>query len=194
MLSISTFILKLETLRQGVTAYGSAPHKLVLLLTIIDLIDKEYFKDNKFTLTPDFVAEFLENWALPVETKHQADFTQPMFYLQSEKINNHAIWQLVPKAGFQIKSHIRSVNTLKEVLEYGTFNQEVFQLLYTKENRNIIRSCILNRYFTNSKNRYIHAKQKGEGYVQEISKYILNEKEAPLYKTLSCTRESAMAS
>jgi putative restriction endonuclease len=57
------------------------------LLTIVDLIDRGYFSENKFTITPDFVGEFLENWSLLVETKHQADFTQPLYYLQSEKIN-----------------------------------------------------------------------------------------------------------
>jgi putative restriction endonuclease len=181
MLSLSTFLSKLKTLKQGVTMYGNAPHKLILLLTIIDLIAKEYFKENKFTITPDFVGEFLENWSLLVETKHQADFTQPLYYLQSEKIDNQPIWQLVPKQGFQIKGHIKSVNTLKEVLAYAALNEDVFLLLLDKENRNSIRSFILDTYFTTSKFRYLQAKQQGEGYIQNVSKFILNEKEIPEY-------------
>jgi putative restriction endonuclease len=70
---------------------------------------------------------------------------------------------------------------LKEALDYAAFNEEVFYLMMDKGNRIAIKACILNKYFPASKPRYIQAKQKGEGYMQSISEYILNEKEAPVY-------------
>ncbi|GGC42874.1 hypothetical protein GCM10011386_38930 [Parapedobacter defluvii] len=42
----------------------------------------------------DLVGHFLENWKLLVATPHQADFTQPFYYLQSDKADGEPFWHL----------------------------------------------------------------------------------------------------
>lgn len=84
---LDTFLSKLKRLNRATTPYGKAPHKPILLISIINLIDSGMVTENRVCVNPDLVAMFQENWRLLVNTPHQADFTQPFYYLQSEKID-----------------------------------------------------------------------------------------------------------
>lgn len=90
VLSPNSYIAKLFRLKR---ANGAAPHKPALVLTLLELIDKE--NSNRFTPDIDLVGIFQENWRLVVATAHRADFTQPYYYLQSDKVSGESIWQLV---------------------------------------------------------------------------------------------------
>ncbi len=81
-------------LKRANTIYWRAPHKPVLLLSIIELIEKGLVVRNVIKVNADLVGTFKENWQLLVPTSHQADFTQPFFYLQSEKVAGSQIWFL----------------------------------------------------------------------------------------------------
>lgn len=72
-------------LKRGGTKYGAAPHKPILLLSIIELIEKDVLSDNQIFVDAELVGTFKENWLLLVTTAHQEDFTQPFFYLQNER-------------------------------------------------------------------------------------------------------------
>jgi putative restriction endonuclease len=52
---------KLSKLKQGGTAYGKAPHKPIFLLTLFELIEKQFITENKVCVTPELVATFKEN-------------------------------------------------------------------------------------------------------------------------------------
>jgi putative restriction endonuclease len=59
---------------------GIAPHKPVLLISMIELIEKGMVKENKVYINANLVGTFKENWQLLVNTLHQPDFTQPFYY------------------------------------------------------------------------------------------------------------------
>jgi putative restriction endonuclease len=48
--SLKTYISKFQRLKQGNTEYGKAPHKPVLLLAVINQIEKGQITDNRLTL------------------------------------------------------------------------------------------------------------------------------------------------
>jgi len=70
-----------------------------LLITLFELISNGHLADNRVAVDTELVGIFQENWRLLVSTLHQPDLTQPFFYLQSEKVGNKAIWQLIAKPG-----------------------------------------------------------------------------------------------
>ena len=121
---LATFARKFTRLKQGGTPYGKAPHKPVFLITLLELIDKRIITNNRVTVTPELVATFKENFSLLVKTAHKDDFTQPFFDLQSD-----GFWFLEPKAGYSIDSHVRSVQTLIDRLDFGYFEDNLFNLL-----------------------------------------------------------------
>ncbi|WP_256009093.1 hypothetical protein [Desertivirga xinjiangensis] len=120
-----------------------APHKPVLLISLIDLIEKGLVTANRIHVDTDLVAVFQENWKLLVNTLHQPDFTQPFYYLQSEKVEGEQIWFLQPKLGCQINAHIKSVIRLSQVLEYAYFSSDLYLLLNDPLIRNIIKTTLI---------------------------------------------------
>lgn len=165
-------------LRRGVTPYGLAPHKPVLLISLIELIDKGSVSNNQFEVSAELVATFKENWQLLVPTSHQPDFTLPFYHLQSEKVDGKPIWKLQPTVGMEINAYISSVFRLQEVCAFGHFEPELFILLTKEANLSIITDLILDKYFESLKSAFNESKQKGEGYLHQQEDFILNEPEA----------------
>jgi putative restriction endonuclease len=186
--TLHQFLNKLTKLNRGGTKYGKAPHKPVLLLAFIDLLDKGTLTQNQVYVDADLVGAFLENWQLLVDTLHSADFTQPFYYLQSDQFNGHPFWYLKAKPGCQVNAHIKSARILAQVVEYGHFAPEVFLLLADPLSRNLIKNTLLDTYFPLKKAAYLRSKQTGEGYVNDLTEYVLNEPEVP-YKTLRVITE-----
>lgn len=185
---LDIYIRAFGKLKRGVTRYGLAPHKPVLLLTMIELIDKGLVIDNRFEVNVDLVGLFQENWRLLVHTSHQSDFTQPFYYLQSDKANGQSFWTLYPYPGFQINAHIKSVQTLSQTVAYGCFTPELFHLLTLPTNRAILRDSILSTYFHEQQIAYYQHKQINDGFYHDVQALVLNEPDVR-YKHVSIQTE-----
>ncbi|OJV53117.1 MAG: hypothetical protein BGO31_05020 [Bacteroidetes bacterium 43-16] len=175
-------------LKRGVTRYGPAPHKPVLLLTLIELIDRGIVLKNRFEVNVDLVGLFQENWRLLVPTAHQPDFTQPFYYLQSEKVSGQSFWTLYPHPGLQINAPIKSVQALSHTVAFGAFRDELFLHLAEVENRTIARAAILSTYFEKEQAGYYQHKQINDGFYQEVQSLVLNDPQVR-YKHLSFVTE-----
>lgn len=188
MPNLNDYLHKLTHLKRGITKYGLAPHKPVLLISLLELIGNGHIAENRVYVDTDLVGTFQENWRLLVDTLHQPDFTQPFYYLQSEKIGNRSIWQLMAKSGCQINAHIKSVNTLIHVLEYGYFDTELFHLMAEPTTRQTLLLTLLSTYFPETQQSYFHNKLLGEGYYHDLQEYVLNEP-AAMYKKVKIETE-----
>jgi putative restriction endonuclease len=188
-LSFQKYLKAFIRLKRGVTPYGLAPHKPVLLLSLIELIEKGLVTNNQFEVNADLVATFKENWLLLVPTLHQADFTQPFYYLQSEKVEDKPFWILQPNLGMQINAHIKSVTRLSETCAFGYFESALFILLCDPSNRAIATALLLDTYFAEYKAGFIAAKNHGEGYLHDQEDFILNEPEVRYKRMVINTEE-----
>lgn len=177
MNDLEPYISAFTHLKRGVTKYGVVPHKPILLLTLIKLIDKGLVLDNRFEVNVDLVGLFQENWRLLVNTSHQPDFTQPFYCLQSDKAKGQPFWTLQPYLGFQINAHIKSVQTLFDTLAYGAFVTELFQLLMTENNRILAKDAILFMYFPEQRAGYYQQKQLDDGFYYDMQALVLNDSE-----------------
>lgn len=126
---------------------GLAPHKPVLLLSVLDEIDRGHITDNQIDLTVDLVAAFRENWQvlpLPPGSWYERIWT-PFSALLKD-----GFWELV-KDGHSLTSkeigEPYSVNNLRSHITYARFNDELWQLLEDKTTRAIFRSHLLQVYF-----------------------------------------------
>ncbi|AMR30667.1 hypothetical protein A0256_04110 [Mucilaginibacter sp. PAMC 26640] len=189
MVLLNKFISKLTRLNRANTVYGKAPHKPVLLISIIELIEKGIIIDNQIYVDTNLVGSFCENWQLLVSTLHHEDFTQPFYYLQSEKIDGQGFWFLKTKPGCLVNAYIRSVNTLANVIAYGYFADDIYLLLCDKSSREMIKAVLLETYFAGTKDAYLQNKQTGDGYLHNLESYILNEPEVKYRSAIVETEE-----
>lgn len=188
MSEIETYIHSFSRLKRGGTKYGPAPHKPVLLLTLLELIERGIVSDNRFEVNVDLVGLFQENWRLLVHTLNQSDFTQPYYYLQSDKAKGRAFWKLFPYPGHQINAHIKSVQTLSQTVAYGSLVPELFQLLMNSSNRALVRDTLLSIYFPAYRAAYYEHKELDDGFYHDIQALVLNDPEVK-YKQLSIQTE-----
>lgn len=186
--TLDRYLHKLARLNQAPTAYGKAPHKPVLLISVIDLIEQGVVTANRIYVDTDLVAMFQENWRLLVNTPHQPDFTQPFYYMQSEKTEGERLWFLQTKPGCQINGHIKSVVRLAQIIEYAFLSSDLYLLLTNQTTRNLIKKVLLDTYFPISKAKYVESKSMGRGYVHEMEAYLLNEPDVH-YKTVRIETE-----
>jgi putative restriction endonuclease len=141
-------------------------------------MDSGYAVDNRFYPDAELVGVFQENWRLLATTANQPDFTQPYYYLQSEKVEGEPLWHLVAQPGCQINAYISSINRLVSVVNYGSLSDELFIYLSDSANRTHLKRLLIETYFPAKVSAFYHNKAKGDGYFHDLEAWLLNLPEA----------------
>jgi len=92
-------------------AHGIAPHKPILLLSVIELIKADAITKNQIYLSDELIQMFRLAWSYLGSELHHPDISRPFFHLRGDKF-----WHLVPNPGF------RKVITAK--IKLKTFHEE----------------------------------------------------------------------
>lgn len=126
---------------------GFAPNKPILLLSIIELISQGKIQHNQVTLSAELIATFLNFWSHLAAPDRKPDIGLPFFHLKGDKF-----WRHQPKPGFEkaIASgvRIRSVGLLKETVQFGYFDSELFALLFDSDTRTILTDVLVRTWFS----------------------------------------------
>jgi putative restriction endonuclease len=67
--------------------------------------------------------------------------------MQSEKVNGAGYWTLVAMNGCQVNAHIKSINKLISVVNYGRFCDESFLYLSDSASRIYVKALLIETYF-----------------------------------------------
>lgn len=149
---------------------GGAPHKPVLLLSIIQLIRRKEISSNRIEITPELLLEFKSIWSQFVTGSHIANFSLPFFHMRSEPF-----WELVCKPGFSLpltSSHsIKSLSTLRECLQYAQIDTDLFKLMQEPQTSLILEKALLQQYFPDTQQNV----QAESYWFREVEQQILNE-------------------
>jgi putative restriction endonuclease len=132
---------------------GGAPHKPILLLSVISLFEKGIFTDNQIYVLPELVASFKTNWSKLVVTNHFPIFALPFYHLSSEPF-----WKLIANAGcekwIESKNSMRSFGNLTTAINFAQIDTELANLLLLPENRDILKIALLDKYFSDTKSNF----------------------------------------
>ena len=175
-------IEQLSTLRRAPTKYGIAPHKPVLLLSLIDFIETGSIKDNKFPVGTTLFSFFNRNWGLLINQDFSKDITLPLHHL-SDGLG----WDMVDRNGRPVMKKLSSQKRVSEEVEYGKFSDQFWQFLQSQENRELARWVLLSIYFPSTKESYLK-ETKMPVYFREIELSIVEEGRAS-YRQITSTRE-----
>jgi len=171
---LEKYVYKIQHLRVAPTKFGKAPHKPVLVISLIELLEKGHLFQNRFDLTPELVAEFKENWALLVQSGNNCDFSLPFFHLQTD-----GFWTVWLKTGKKQVAHIKSIFVLEEEVSHGELSEDLFLLLTHKPNRDILLNTILDTFFPGRKSQFLNQKRNVQDWNHQIENDILKEAPEP---------------
>lgn len=173
--TLSRYIRKFTGLRRGSVKGVKAPHKPIMLLAVLDVIEKKEICFNQIPISPGLVASFKDFWSqLVKDSRFSENFSLPFYHLLSD-----GFWHLQTLPGREVAlttSHsIRSFAYLKEVVAYAFLDQELFDLLMNPETRNILKRVLLDAYFP-------HSHLQSNLLIDKIINQILNDSPA-VYRT-----------
>ncbi|TAJ09197.1 HNH endonuclease [Marinilabiliaceae bacterium JC017] len=135
-------------LKQGVTKYGPAPHKPVLLLAVIDMFETGQLEHNWIEVSGELVIRFQDWWKLLVSTNHSPTFALPFYHLSNEP---NELWKLVLLPGKEMpltRSHsIKSFKALNETVAAARLSPSFYKALVNPVEREKIKQAILEKYF-----------------------------------------------
>lgn len=186
--NLGYFLSRFEKLRRD-EKMGGAPHKPVLLLSLIDQFETAELTDNRVFITPELIASFKSNWSKLVESEHSMSFAMPFFHMRSEPF-----WKLVPNEGCEIwvesKSAMRRISNLQTAIRFAEIDESLARVLEKKEGRDALRHMLLLRYFPQKSDQF----QNGNGgrrIVDAIEKEIESESPTDYQNRLKSLSESS---
>lgn len=161
------------SLKRGVTKYGAAPHKPVLLLAVLESYEHGEITTPAVEITDDLFVRFHDIWAAYVHTGHSANFSLPFYHLKNEK---GQFWHLITYPGRKIPTtkskSIKSFKALTETVYCARLSDELFMIFMDPVEREALKQAILEVYF----GKDAQQKQK-KPYSTEVKSEILYEPE-----------------
>lgn len=172
----STYFQKLRVDR----SHGVAPHKPVLLISILQAYQEGLLMGNRIYISPELLQLFNSNWAALVRTNHNCLFSYPFFYMKSEPF-----WKLVVQPGEEAalkkQSTVKSFNRLNTLVQYAEIDPELGQLMIDQMTNQILLTILLDNWFSDTKTNYTYSSLQADLF-GDLAYKILNE-DAALYKS-----------
>lgn len=121
-----------------------APHKAVLLLSVMELVEAGVITGNRIELSERLEKTFLKLWKRYVGTSvvFQAKVATPFWHLQNEPF-----WNLYLNNGKDLSTVISpySVSRLRENT-HSIIDQELFELMREEDSRARLRVLLISQY------------------------------------------------
>lgn len=144
MNDLSTYTECFSSLRTAQKLGMPAPHKAILLLSVMELIESEVIKNNRIELTERLEQTFMRLWKRYVGTSivFQPKIATPFWHLQNEPF-----WSLYLNDGKDL-STVTSPYSVKRLREntHAIMDSELFALMQDEDCRARLRVTLIGQY------------------------------------------------
>lgn len=120
-----------------------APHKPILILSILEMFDKGKIAFNQIRPDETLVRVFMDTWNKYVEqdSPYNCVLSTPFYHMGHEPF-----WVLIPSEEYEKRTEY-SINLLRKCFRYAVLDDELFALLQSKMCRQQIKDAIVGFYF-----------------------------------------------
>lgn len=134
-------------------SFGPAPHKPLLLYTVMLMYSQGEYWDDKVWLTPSLEKNFKSLWSyLVTSTNHVCTITKPFYHM-----NYEPFWKISVKDGYEelFKDYYKMYNikNLKDSIQWASLDVELVALLINSESAHELASFLLDTYFHDTNNK-----------------------------------------
>ena len=172
--TLEKYVQKMKRLRID-RAHKDAPHKPLLLLAVIEMIEQEQIQENKIYFSPALAETVMKYWVEVTDRKF--NIAMPFFHLKSD-----GFWHLHPNPGqkkvLEGARQIRSISGVQKVIAYASLDDDLFALLATPQHREIIRQTLIHTYFLDFR-REIESLIAEEQQITDYGQLLIREVEQP---------------
>lgn len=144
---------RLYNLRRDKRGSHERPHKPILLLSILHLIDRGQVKNNQVALTPELVKTFRRYFDVVRREDDQPSIENPFYFLSGD-----GFWQVEqPGTGplYQPGNAISppGMSILRSAA--GHFDPQLWDLMQSPASRNQLREALVTRYFPDERQKLV---------------------------------------
>lgn len=143
--TLSYYARKFQRLRVD-RAHGVAPHKPILLLSVIDLFRIGTISRNEIYLSPELIAAFHRYWSFLGSDQHHPDISRPFFHMRSGKF-----WHLWANPRFEklvsSKVKLKTFAEVKQAIKYAYLDEDLFELFQRPLSRSSLITVLAARWF-----------------------------------------------
>lgn len=158
MTPLQEYLDQLQRMNRAVMKGYRAPHKPVLLLTIMELMEKGLITDNHIVLDDNLCNEFKRLWKIFVDGEEyegkfmvadgleivltkkypfKCNIANPYYHMQHE-----TFWTLVKSEAWKPNNSV-SVPSLRQGYKYAEIDPTLFEMMKTGGSREAIRIVLL---------------------------------------------------
>lgn len=152
MNTLSLYIDHFSSLHTNRQKGKPAPHKAILLLSVIDLVEYGAITSNHIELSERLEVQFKRNWKRYVGDSilFKPKVGTPYFHLNSEPF-----WRLIPFMGgddaitILAQGNPYSAGTIRKNIKYAEIDIPLFELLFNEDARARLRVVLISHYLQN---------------------------------------------
>ncbi len=134
-------------------AHGVAPHKPILLLSVIELIKQGSISQNQIYLSEELIATFETVWSYLGSENHYPDISRPFFHLRGDRF-----WHLIPNRGYRkiitSKVKLKTFTEVKQAVKYAHIDDALFELLQDPLTRASLTTILVQKWFSHKLEQY----------------------------------------
>lgn len=164
MTDLNDYIDAFKHLHTAKVKGQKAPHKAVLLLSIIDLVESNVIRYPQIELTDELVYQFNVTWKryLGESSIFTPDIAKPYFHMQHEpfwklveKYDTEAMlvaedgpWQKGKADKKALPTGSYSLKALRSAFEYAEIDEGLFEIMRNVDARAMLRVILINEYLS----------------------------------------------
>ncbi len=142
-----SYVELLRNLSTGIQNGKKLPHKAVLLLSILTLVDNGAITDNKIPLDKTIANAFATTWGEYLHNNKIPSVWIPFWYMKSEPF-----WHFKALADENILQNLLcfaghpSVGQMRNVIKYAYVDEQLFSLMQDRVERSKLKEALIETY------------------------------------------------
>ena len=145
-MDITNFIQAFQNLNVNKTGRDTAPHKPILLLSVMDMIESGEITSSFVPISEELQRRFRQNWRIyvPKTSRFNCALQYPFFHLSSS-----SFWHLIRTSEFEDKAPT-SIKALKRNFKGAEIDRRLFEIMIGRKGREELRNVLINTYLSDS--------------------------------------------
>jgi predicted restriction endonuclease len=140
---LNKFISDIDAMRRGGSTKQPRPHKLILLMAIIKLIEKKQIIENKVPFDDTLKEAFSDVFEKFHTTQDWNQPSQPYFHLRTSDFWFHKIKAGRESAYAKLTTSGGGDQRILQNIEYAYFSDEAFNVLTNEHMRSVLHEYLL---------------------------------------------------
>lgn len=136
-------LIEIESIKRGGSKIEKKPHKLIMLLTVLELMEKGVIKENRIYYNDQLVSLFKDNFNIYGKDGDLCQAAPPFFHLKASAFWKHHIIPGREQVYNNLKTSGGGSRRILDNIEFAYLSDQAFELFSNPDTRSQIQNFII---------------------------------------------------